>query len=110
MAQRNRQNPVVPQAEPGLEQLKFEITQQLGIPQQAGVTAPLDAASYEKMLDKYKDEVASDLNLLNDIRQRGWPNMPSRLCGRVGGRMGGKIGGQMVKRMIQMAEQSLAGR
>ncbi|MCL6451580.1 MAG: alpha/beta-type small acid-soluble spore protein [Acetobacteraceae bacterium] len=58
----------------------------------------------EEVLDRFKYEVAQDLGLLEDIRRRGWPEMTSRDCGRVGG----KIGGRMVRVMIRYAEQALA--
>ncbi|MEW6522631.1 MAG: alpha/beta-type small acid-soluble spore protein [Bacillota bacterium] len=51
-------------------------------------------------LDQFKYEVAADLG----INPPGdyWGNLTSRDCGAVGG--------HMVRRMIQLAEQSLAGR
>lgn len=51
-------------------------------------------------LDKFKYEIAYELNLPNNILQSGyWGNLPSRDCGAVGG--------HMVRRMIEAAEQSL---
>lgn len=57
----------------------------------------------DQTLDQWKYEVADELGLTGKIAERGWPEMPSRECGRVGGR----IGGNMVKVMIRFAEQQL---
>lgn len=54
--------------------------------------------------DAFKYEIASELGLLGEIQSRGWGDMPTRECGRVGGR----IGGRMVKVMIRFAEEALA--
>ncbi|MGE5561076.1 MAG: small, acid-soluble spore protein, alpha/beta type [Chloroflexota bacterium] len=59
----------------------------------------------DQTLDQWKYEIASELGLSDKISQRGWPEMTSRECGRVGG----KIGGNMVKVMIRFAEQQLSG-
>ena len=99
---------LVPQAEAAMDQFKYEIADEIGIPVKAGAASPAASRNSEQQLDAYKYEIAQELGLLGDIQQRGWANMTSRECGRVGGRMGGKIGGQMVKRMIQLAEQNLA--
>ncbi|MHB0884574.1 MAG: small, acid-soluble spore protein, alpha/beta type [Bacillota bacterium] len=58
----------------------------------------------DDVLDRFKYEIADEIGLLNKIESVGWPEIPSRECGRVGG----KIGGNMVKVMIRYAEQSLA--
>jgi len=57
----------------------------------------------KSVLDEFKMEVASELGLTEEIQTKGWANMTSRECGRVGGR----IGGSMVKAMIRRAEESL---
>ncbi len=55
----------------------------------------------EPALDSFKYEVARDIGL--QVPQDGyWGDLPARSCGAVGG--------HMVRRMIEMAEQSLAGR
>lgn len=54
----------------------------------------------ERALDRLKYEVAEDLGLDDDIRERGWENMTTREVGH--------IGGQMVKRLIRAGEASLA--
>lgn len=55
----------------------------------------------EGALDQFKYEVASELGL--NVPQDGyWGELPARQCGAVGG--------HMVKKMIQIAEQQLAGR
>ncbi len=106
----NRNQLVVPQSQPALDQFKYEIASELGIPMRAkGAARVSTEGDYQNTLDSYKWEVAEQLGLADDVRSRGWANMSSRECGRVGGRMGGKIGGQMVRRMIQLAEQNLAG-
>jgi hypothetical protein len=54
----------------------------------------------EKALDQFKYEVARELGI--QVPQDGyWGDIPSRL--------NGAIGGHMVRRMIQLAEQQLAG-
>lgn len=105
----NRNRILVPQAEGALEKFKYEIATELGIPTraQSGGTTLSGQQGYEAMLDQWKYEVADELGIRADIQQRGWANMTSRQCGAVGGRMGGKIGGQMVKRLIQVAEESM---
>ncbi|MDI3270305.1 MAG: alpha/beta-type small acid-soluble spore protein [Bacillota bacterium] len=52
-------------------------------------------------LDRFKYEVAQELGI--QPPQSGyWGDLPSRTCGAVGG--------HMVKKMIEQAEQQLAGR
>ena len=55
----------------------------------------------EQALDNFKYEVARELGLDAQIRGGYWGDLPARQCGAVGG--------HMVRRMIQIAEQSLAG-
>lgn len=57
-----------------------------------------------ELLDRLKWEVAAQEGLTERIVTRGWPEMSSRDCGRVGGR----IGGRMVRVMIRHAEEALA--
>jgi hypothetical protein len=105
----NNNRLVVPQAQPAMDQFKYEIASELGIPLRAtGASRVADQGNYQQALNSYKWEVAQELGIADQVRSRGWENMTSRECGRVGGRMGGKIGGQMVRRMIQLAEQQLA--
>lgn len=107
----NNNRILVPQAQEAIEQFKYEIADEIGIPVRAraaaGAGAPL-GENHRNQLDAYKYEVAEQIGLRDDIERRGWANMTSRECGRVGGRMGGRIGGQMVRRMIQLAEQELS--
>jgi hypothetical protein len=56
----------------------------------------------EKVLDRFKYEVASELGILNQVQSQGWENMTTREVGQVGG--------QMVKKMLQEAERTLANR
>ncbi|HHY38476.1 MAG TPA: alpha/beta-type small acid-soluble spore protein [Clostridia bacterium] len=58
------------------------------------------------VLDSFKYEIADELGLTDKIRDIGWPNMPSRECGRIGG----KIGGNIVKVMIRHMERQLTNR
>lgn len=100
----NQNRVLVPGAQDAIERFKYEVAQEVG-----SVPAGTTPVSYHEALDRQKYEIASELGLTNEIKSRGWPNMTSRECGRIGGRMGGKIGGQMVKRMIALAESQLAG-
>lgn len=104
MSRRNRNQHVVPGADQALDQLKYEVAQELGMTNQdqAGET------QYEAFLDRQKFEVASELGLLDDIQTKGWGEMTTRDCGRIGGAMGGKIGGNMVRKMIEIAEKNLS--
>jgi len=55
----------------------------------------------ERALDQFKYEVARELGI--QVPQDGyWGDIPSRL--------NGAVGGHMVRRMIQLAEEQLAGR
>lgn len=58
----------------------------------------------DKLLERFKYEIADDLGLKAKIDTQGWPNMTSRECGRIGGR----IGGNMVKIMIRHAQEMMA--
>jgi small acid-soluble spore protein A (major alpha-type SASP) len=53
----------------------------------------------QQQLDQFKYEIASELGL--NVQSGYWGDLPARQCGAVGG--------QMVRRMIQLAEQQLAG-
>lgn len=67
MATNNSNQPVVKNARGALDQLKYEVANEVGVPLKQGYNGDLPA------------------------------------------RDAGKVGGQMVKRMIQVAEQSLGG-
>lgn len=54
----------------------------------------------ERALDRMKFEVARDLGLDDDIKDRGWGNMTTREVG--------KIGGNMVRRLVRHAEEDLS--
>ncbi|MBX6350743.1 MAG: alpha/beta-type small acid-soluble spore protein [Clostridia bacterium] len=54
-----------------------------------------------KALDQFKYEVAQEIGV-NPPQSGYWGDLPARQCGAVGG--------HMVKRMIEQAEQQLAGR
>lgn len=51
-------------------------------------------------LDRLKYEVADELGLRDDIRERGWGEMTTREVGT--------IGGHMVRKMVRFAEARLA--
>ena len=55
----------------------------------------------ESALDQFKYEVARDIGL-QIPEDNYWGDLPARQCGAVGG--------HMVRRMIELAEQQLAGR
>lgn len=57
-----------------------------------------------ELLDRFKWEVAAQEGLAEQIQSRGWSEMSSHDCGRIGGR----IGGRLVKVMIRQAEEALA--
>lgn len=51
-------------------------------------------------LYNFKYEIANEIGIANQIQGGYWGNLSSRDCG--------SVGGHMVRKMIQMAEQSLA--
>lgn len=54
----------------------------------------------EPALDRFKYEVAHELGLLEKIESQGWGNMTTREAG--------SVGGHMVRKLIEIAEESLA--
>lgn len=52
-------------------------------------------------LRRLKYEVARDLGLADDIKERGWGNMTTREVGTIGGRM--------VRRLVRRGERDLSG-
>ena len=57
-------------------------------------------AEAARALDRFKYEIASEINLPSHLVQSGyWGNIPSAQCGAVGG--------HMVRKMIEAAERSL---
>lgn len=105
----NNNNILIPQAENQIDNLKYEVTTELGLPQQIGINQ-VNNNNYNQFLNNLKNEVSQELGLQNDITSRGWKEMTSRECGLIGGHMGGKIGGNMVRKMVKFAEESLAQR
>jgi hypothetical protein len=55
----------------------------------------------QQALDQFKYEIAHELGL-QGVDDGYWGDLPARQCGAVGG--------HMVRRMIELAEQQLAGR
>lgn len=102
LGRRKSRRPVNPNATRVLDQLKYEVAQELGLIQGGG-EAELRAA-----LDSMKYEIAEELGLAEKLRTVGWANMTSRECGMIGGRLGGRLGGQMVKSMIEFTERHMA--
>ncbi|MCK8827195.1 alpha/beta-type small acid-soluble spore protein [Natroniella acetigena] len=54
----------------------------------------------QQAMDKFKLEVAQELNISNDYQSGYWGNMTSRECG--------SVGGEMVKRMVEQYENQVA--
>ena len=102
----NRNTLLVPQAEAGIDRLKFAVTQGLDVAKETGINH-VNQNNYDNFLDNLKNEVADELGLTQDIEKRGWREMTSRECGLIGGNMGGQIGGNMVKKMVSLAEEML---
>lgn len=101
MAGNKNRKRLVPGVEKALEKFKMEIAGELGIVSGEG------GPSLEAALAQYKNEIAVGLGIASAVAAKGWDDISSRDCGRVGGRVGGRIGGQMVKKMISMAEKNL---
>lgn len=100
---RNRNDLLVGTAENVLDSMKFEIAEELGnFPKQIN-----SGAEFQQAVDQFKFEIASELGI--PLRPGYNGDIRARDAGRIGGRIGGKLGGQMVKRMITLAEQTLAG-
>lgn len=58
----------------------------------------------ESVLDDMKYQVAAQLNLIDEIALKGWPEMKTRDTGTIGG----KLGGNMVKVLIRQVEEVMA--
>jgi len=100
---RRRKRTLVSSVQGELNQLKYEIAQELGV----SSTALQNETTFGQYLDNYKYSIAQDLGLNSKVQQVGWHNMTSGECGAIGGRMGGKLGGQMVRRLIEIAQTSM---
>lgn len=87
-----------------LDRLKYEVAAEVA-PFAAGAR---DERSFQEAVDRVKFEVAREIGV--PLREGYNGDLTTRQAGAVGGRIGGKIGGHMVRRMIQFAEQQLAGR
>jgi Small, acid-soluble spore proteins, alpha/beta type. len=59
----------------------------------------LEVPESEDQMDKLKWEVAEELELDDDIKEKGFANMTTREVG--------KIGGNMVKKMVEYAEKEM---
>lgn len=102
MADNNNQNQLlVPQAQDELDRLKVEVAREIGW----NASSPSDL---QQQIDQHKYEVAAQIGVPLQHGYNG--DLTSRQAGSIGGHIGGHLGGQMVKRMIALAEQSLAGR
>ncbi|WP_408956311.1 small, acid-soluble spore protein, alpha/beta type [Natroniella sp. ANB-PHB2] len=56
----------------------------------------------KQAMDKFKLEVAQELNISNDYQSGYWGNMTSRECG--------SVGGEMVRRMVEQYENQVANK
>lgn len=81
------------------------MSEELGILDR-GLPPKKQKEQYSRSLGQLKYQVAEELGL-EIPRDDYWGNISSRDCGRVGGRIGGYIGGQMVKRMIEIARNTM---
>jgi len=97
----NNNQLLVSAAANALNQLKFEVAQDLGL----NVSSPQDL---QQRIDQRKYEIAAEIGVPLERGYNG--EITSRQAGKVGGRLGGHLGGQMVRRMIAQAEQTLANR
>lgn len=59
----------------------------------------LEVPESEAQMEKLKWEVAEELELDDDIKEKGFGNMTTREVG--------KIGGNMVKKMVEYAEKEM---
>ncbi|MFZ3102019.1 MAG: alpha/beta-type small acid-soluble spore protein [Desulfitobacteriaceae bacterium] len=59
----------------------------------------LEVPESEKQMDNLKWEVAEELELDDDIKEKGFANMTTHEVG--------KIGGTMVKKMVEYAEHQM---
>lgn len=102
MAQNNNNNnwPLVSGAAQALQQLKYEVAQEIG-------WSPANLQDLQQKISSTKYEIAQEIGV--PLTQGYNGNLTSRQAGAVGGRLGGRLGGQMVKRMIAAAEQALSG-
>jgi hypothetical protein len=91
----------------GLDRLKYEVAEEIGyFPHRLG-QAPQSPGGYAAAIGDYKYEVAQELGIPLAHGYNG--DLTSRQAGAIGGHIGGRLGGQMVRRMIQIAEEHLAG-
>ncbi|HHV65199.1 MAG TPA: alpha/beta-type small acid-soluble spore protein [Peptococcaceae bacterium] len=104
-----------------LEQLKYEVSKELGYIQtdpadfnfevsgELGIQGNSAARSikdeYSKYINNAKFEIANELGIHLNKGYNG--DLTSRDAGRIGGRIGGKIGGNMVKKMVEFAEKNM---
>lgn len=56
----------------------------------------------EKALNKFKNEIADEIGLLNRVHSKGWESISGRECGLVGG--------TMVRKMVRREEEALVRR
>jgi len=102
----NKNDLLVPAAQPRLDVLKYELATELGYPLHIGAQKATPQ-NWNQITDQMKYEIAAELGLTPRIQNGYWGNLSSRDCGAVGGRMGGKLGGNMVRRMILYAQQNM---
>lgn len=99
MSDNNGNRILVSAAADALDQLKFEVAQDLGL-------QVSNQQELQQTIDRRKYEIASEIGVPLQPGYNG--EITSRQAGKVGGRLGGHLGGQMVKRLIAQAEEQLS--
>lgn len=99
MSDNNRNRLLVSAAAGALDQLKFEVARDLGLPVSS-------QQELQDTIDRRKFEIAAEIGVPLQPGYNG--EITSRQAGKVGGRLGGHLGGQMVKRLIAQAEEQLS--
>lgn len=92
MARSNRNRQVVPESRQMLNQMKYEIAAEFGLP-----------VGYGGGSDGADTEFGSELGVMSTATSRrpGWGHLTSR--------DNGSVGGEITKRLVRNAEQSLFG-
>lgn len=104
MAIPRRQKQLSPMAQKALEDLKYEVAQELGYVDLKPGEDP--ASAFQRALDQKKYETARELGISLTDGYNG--HLTTREAGAIGGRLGGYIGGHMVRQMVQYAEENMA--
>ncbi len=97
--QENRNRILIPEASRALDRLKLDVAREIG-------WNPASLWNLQQQIDQAKYTVAAQEGIPLQPGYNG--DLTSRQAGSVGGHLGGRLGGQMVRRMIALAEQTLA--